>query len=107
MQRSRIQIIASIGFVCLLLLLGINDMAGEIGVPPDAARDAALAECRAKGWQDGDLAQTGFKATMNVLGSTASIVLKSRDPRRPATVRIQLRKQLNLMRWEVVDYKAE
>lgn len=35
------------------------------------------------------------------------MALTSKDLNRPKTVRVQLRKWINLLGWEVVDYKEE
>ena len=106
MKRSKIRIILSVGVSCLLLLLAVNYMAGALSLTSPVL-DAALAECRTKGWEDNDLAQTSNQVSFSILGSTATVILNSKDSNRPKTVRVQLGKRINLLGWEVVDYKEE
>lgn len=106
MKRSKIKLILNVVGGCLLLLLAVNYMAGEL-TATSTALGAALAECRVKGWQANDLAQSGYQVSNSILGSTATITLKPKDPNRPKTVRVQLRKRINLLGWEIVDYKEE
>jgi hypothetical protein len=105
-KSSKIKPILGVVAAGLLLLLGVNYIAGEnsFGQPP---LGAALAECREKGWQDHDLGLSSSEVSSSCLGSTASIVLKSKDPNQPKTVRVQLRRWINLLGWDVVDYKEE
>ena len=107
MQSYKTRLILSLGGGCLLLLLVVNYITGQFS-PRNAYVDAALAACRGKGWQDNDLGLTNSEASNNYgLGSSASVSLKSNDPNRPKTVRVQLRKWINLLGWDVVDYKEE
>jgi hypothetical protein len=106
LKHSRTKLILSVVVGCFLLLLAVNYMAGELS-PTSTALDAALAECRVKGWQENDLAQSGYQVSNSILGSSATITLTPKDLNRPKTVRVQLRKRINLLGWEVVDYKEE
>ena len=106
MKRSKTKLILSAIGMCLLLLLAGNYMAGVLS-PTSTAIDAAMAECRAKGWQQDDLVQPHLEVSNSILGSTATVDLKSKDRNQPKTVHVQLRKRINLLGWEVVDYKEE
>jgi hypothetical protein len=103
---KRSKMILNVVGVCVLLLLAVNYMAGELS-PMNTAFDTALAECRAKGWQDNTLAQTGSQISTSFLGSTAAVVLKTKDQNQPKTVRVQLHRWINLLGWEVVGYEEE
>ena len=106
MKQSKISLMMTVVGVCVLLLLGGNYLAGVLS-PESTALDAALAECRAKGWQNNELAQTGLQISTSALGSAATIVLKPKDREHPNTIRVQLRKRINLMSWQVVGYEEE
>lgn len=106
MESAKIKRILSAVGICLLLLPAVNFMAGQLS-PKNTAFETALAECRAKGWQDNDLDQVGLKVSNSVFGSTAAVVLKTKDRNQPKTIGVQLRKRVNLLGWEVVDYNEE
>jgi hypothetical protein len=107
MKSSKIKLILGLLGAGSLLLLAVNFIAGEFS-PRNAPVDAALAECQGKGWQADDLGLYNSQVWNNYgLGSTASVALKSKDPNRPKTVRVQLRRWINLPNWDVVDYKEE
>jgi hypothetical protein len=104
--HSKIKLILRVVAGSVLLLLTINYMAGNFS-PMNSAFDSAMAACRAKGWQDNDLAQTGSQISNGFFGSTAAVVLASKDQKQPKTVHVQLHRYINLLGWEVVDYKEE
>ena len=107
MKSSKVKLTLGVTGAGLLVLLAVNYIAGNFS-PRNAAVDAALAECRGKGWRDDDLGLSGSQVSNNYgLGSTAEVTLKSKDLRRPKTIRVQLRRWVNLLGWEVVDYKEE
>jgi hypothetical protein len=91
---------------CLLLLLAVTYLAGALA-SLNRAVDAAMAECRAKGWQDNDLGLSTSQVAKYGLVSTATIALNSKDLNRPKTVRVQLRNWLNVLGGQSVDYKEE
>lgn len=42
-----------------------------------------------------------------LLGHTAKIEMKTKDRNQPKTIRVTLRKPINLLEWHVVDYNEE
>ena len=106
MSNPKIKLILNVFGGCFLLLLVVTGLAGALS-SPDKAVDAAIAECRAKGWADKDLGLSTSQVSNYVLVSTATITLNSKDSNRPKTIRVQLRNWLNLLGWQSVDYKEE
>lgn len=90
--------------VCLGLFLLINYGVGVFS-PDQLALDAAFSACREKGWQDGDLGVTKSNVDAWPLGKTADIELSSKNRNDPKTIRMSLRKPLNMLGWQVVAYK--
>jgi hypothetical protein len=68
MRRSRIKPVLSVVGGCSLLFLAVTYTAGELSSPSKAV-DAALAECRAKGWQENDLGRSKTCPLMKALGT--------------------------------------
>ncbi len=105
MNPSKSKFIASV-VGCILLFLAVTYLAGAF-CPQNKPVESAMAECRAKGWQEQDLGITTLQLANYGLLSTASITLNSKDRNQPKAVHVQLRNWLNLLGWEVVDYKEE
>src|SRR6266536_6053291 len=92
--------------VCLGLLLLINLIAG-IASPDQWAFDAALAKCEEKGWQNLDLVIAQSKVSGGLFGKTAVVEFESRDKNQPKKIRVTLRKPVNFVGWQVVDYQEK
>jgi hypothetical protein len=91
---------------CFLLLLAVTYLVGAFASPSRAV-DATLAECRTKGWEDQDLGLSGSQVYNYGLVSTATVTLKAKDAHRPKIVRAELRNWINMLGWQVVEYKEE
>jgi hypothetical protein len=105
-SNPKIKLILSVFGGCFLLLLVVTGLAGAMS-SPNKAVDAAIAECRAKGWPNKDLGLSTVQVSNYGLVSTATITLNSKDSNRPKTIRVQLRNWLNMLGWQSVDYKEE
>jgi hypothetical protein len=105
-SNPKIKLILSVLGGCFLLLLVVTGLAGAIS-SPDKVVDAAIAECRAKGWADTDLGLSISQVSNYGLVSTATITLNSKASNRPKTIRVQLRNWLNLLGQQLVDYREE
>jgi hypothetical protein len=105
-SNPKVKLILNVVGGCFVLLLVVAALAGATS-PPNKAVDAAIAECRAKGWSDKDLGLSTAQVSNYGLVGTAAIALNSKDPNRPKTIRVQLRNWLNLLGWQLVDYKEE
>jgi hypothetical protein len=92
--------------VCVGLLLLVNLIAGIVS-PDQWAIDAASVRCREQGWQKVDVASARSAVSGGLFGKTATIELESRDQDQPRTIRVTLRKPLNFVGWQVVDYQEE
>ncbi|MBI1916207.1 MAG: hypothetical protein HYS12_15955 [Planctomycetes bacterium] len=92
--------------VCLGLLLLVNLIAG-IASPDQWAVDAAKAKCAEQGWQNLDLACARSEVSGSLFGKTATIEFESRDKNQPKKIRVTLRKPVNFVGWQVVDYQEE
>jgi hypothetical protein len=92
--------------VCLGVLLLANLVAGLMS-PDQWAGEAALARCREGGRQD--LKPEAIRSTVstNFFGKTATVEIDVKDKGRLKTVRVTLRKPVNFLGWQVVDYQEE
>jgi hypothetical protein len=88
--------------VCLGLFLLINLIAG-VAASDQWAMDAALTECQKQGWQGADLGMARSDISGGLFGKTAVVQFVSKDRNR--NVRVTLRKPINLISWQVVDYE--
>ena len=91
--------------VCLALFLAVNFIVGIVS-PDQWAFDAAQTELDRRG-ADND--QLFLDATSNVssgfLGSTAVVTFEAKDTNK--TIRVTLRKRINLFGWQVIDYDEQ
>jgi hypothetical protein len=97
---------ATVLAICLVLLLLVNFLAGTLS-PDQWAFDAAMAKCREQGWQKLDLAGVRSVVSRGLFGTTATIEIESRDKDQPKKIRVALRKPVNFVAWQVVDYQEE
>ena len=106
MGKSKTKLFSIILGSCLGLFLVVDFVAGVFS-PDSLALNFALATCREKGWQDGDLAMSKSEVSGWLLGKTAEIELKTKGGNPPKTIHLTLRKPINLLGWHVVAYNAE
>lgn len=106
MAQSKTKLFSITLGVCLGLFLVIDFIAGAVSSDL-LAINAASAICREKGWQDGDLAPRNSEVFGWLLGKTAHIEMTTKNRNPPKTIRVTLRKTINLLEWHVVDYNEE
>lgn len=106
MKKSWAKLVWNVVGVCLVLLLAINYLAGELS-STTTADDAALAKCREKGWKSTDVSLLESNVSNGLLGSRATVVLKPKDRNQPQRIRVTLSRRINLLAWVVVDYNEE
>ena len=94
-----------LGAVVALFL--VIDLIAGLVASDQWAVGAALAACRERGWQDGDLVLSRSELSTRLLGKTATIDFKENKGRPPKTVRVTLRKPINLLAWRVVDFQQQ
>ena len=92
--------------ICLGLFLVIDLVAGALS-QDRLAYDAAKICCREKGWQDSELALSKSSVSAWMLGQTATVELTTKDRGQPKTIRVRLRKPINLLGWQVLEYHEE
>ncbi len=90
---------------CLGLLLLVDLVAGNMA-SDTLAVDAASAVCKEKGWQPADLSMSRSEVS-GLLGKTAVVEFDSKNRDKPKHLQVTLRKWINMMSWQVVDYKEE
>jgi hypothetical protein len=93
--------------LCLVVLaFAVNLVAGLVS-PDEWAVEAATAACRERGLQLDTVNASQSKVQGNLLGRTAEVHLKGKQQERPASVRVTLRKALNILGWQVVAVQEE
>jgi hypothetical protein len=95
--------------VCLVLLVAADLVAGRMS-PDQMAFDAAWAKCRAEGLQDEDkVAIRSSVSNYYFVGKTATVEIdvKDEDKDKTKTIRVTLRKPVNFLPWQVVDYQPD
>ena len=90
---------------CLGLLLLVDLIAGNMA-SDTLAVDAASSVCKEKGWQPADLSLSRSEVS-GLLGKTAVVEFDSKNRDKPKHLQVTLRKWLNLMSWQVVEFKEE
>jgi hypothetical protein len=90
---------------CLGLLLLVDLIAGNMA-SDTLAVDVAWAVCKEKGWQPADLSMSRSEVS-GLLGKTAVVEFDSTNRNNPKHLQVTLRKWINLMSWQVVDYKEK
>ena len=103
MVKSKTKIVAYVIIGAVVALLAIDLIAG-FACPDMWAFDAAAAACRQNGWQPGTWSSGQSKISAGLIGKIATIEFKPNDQSRCKTIRITLRKPLNLLPWKVMDY---
>ena len=106
MKKSWAKLVWNVVGVCLVLLLAINYIAGQLS-STTTANDAALAKCQERGWKDTDVALIESDVSNGLLGSHATVVLQPKDRNQPQKIRVTLSRRINFREWAVVDYKEE
>jgi len=106
MKKSWTKLIWNVVGGCLVLLLAVNYIAGELS-SKTTANDAALAKCRERGWKGTDVAIIESNVSNSLLGSHATVVLKPKDRNQPQRIRMTLSRRINLLEWAVVEYNEE
>ena len=92
--------------ICLGLFLVIDLVAGALS-QDKLAYDTAKTYCREKGWQDSDLALSKSNVSGWLLGQTATVELTTKNRGQPKTIRVRLRRPINLLEWQVLEYHEE
>jgi hypothetical protein len=105
-KKSWVKLIGNMVGGCLLLLLAVNYIVGELS-SKTTANDAALAKCQEKGWKSTDVALIESNISNGLLGSHATVVLKPKDRNQPQRIRMTLSRRINFLEWVVVDYNEE
>jgi hypothetical protein len=90
---------------CLGLLLLVDLIAGNTA-SDTLAVDAAWTVCKEKGWQPVDLSLSRSEVS-GLLGKTAVVEFDSKNRNKPRHLQVTLRKWINLMSWQIVDYKEK
>jgi hypothetical protein len=103
MTKPRSKIVAYVFIGAVVAFLGIDLIAG-FACPDMWAFDAAAAVCRRNGWQPGTWSSGQSKISAGLIGKIATIEFIPNDQSRCKTIRITLRKPINLMPWKVMDY---
>jgi hypothetical protein len=106
MKKSWVKYIGNVVGGCLLLLLAVNYIAGELS-NMTTANDAALAMCQERGWKGTEVALIESNISNDLLGSHATVVLKPKDRSQPQRIHVTLSRRINLLQWAVVDYNEE
>lgn len=104
--KSKTRVPLLLGTSCLGAFLAINIIAGVASLDPWGL-NAAIAACRERGWQDGTWAMSQSNSSSWLVGKAATIELKPKDARQQKTIHVSLRKPMNLMGWQFVDYTEE
>ena len=100
--RGKYALIAiSVVFVGFLLLDGAVGLLGRdnMGVY------TAMEQYRVHGWKDSDLMLSNSTVTGMPFWTSAVLEFKTNQPANLKTVRVHLRKHINLLGWYVVEYK--
>jgi len=93
-------------FSCVAFLLAVAYVAGLFS-SAEGPVQSAMAECRARGWHDGEIGLSGSEVNNYGLLSTATVTWLSKDKDRPRVIRAELRNWLNVAGWQVVEIKEE
>ncbi len=67
----------------------------------------ALVACHTRGWRNGELALSRSNISQWVVGQSAVFEFTTTNRTPAKTIRVILRKPINLMDWRVVDYEEE
>jgi hypothetical protein len=105
MGKAKIKRVLTLAASCLAVLLVIDAIAGGFVDPTGA--NAAIAACKEKGRQDVALGKSRSTVPWWFFGQSATVELKTSNRNPPKTIRVTLQKWLNLLGWEVIDYKEE
>jgi hypothetical protein len=96
------------GLVVLLLALAvIVNVIAMLLEHSQWAIDAAEAACRERGLELDEGSGTKSVVTSNFLGMTAEIEFKGRRRNRATTIRVNLRKPLHFLGWQVDEVREE
>ena len=101
-MKRLLKLLPVVAGICLGLLVVIDFIAG-VASPDRLALDAAMAKCRAEGLPDVEM--KSIHVSVGFIGSTAIVELRTMDKARPETIRVTLRKPVNVLAWQVADYQ--
>lgn len=92
--------------VAIVLVAVVIVMLNASGLTPfgPSLVDAAMAKCVEQGWQEEDLAVLRFQTSWGTGGSRGHIEFRSKNQNPASTIRVELRKPLFSLNWEVVNY---
>ena len=91
---------ALIAVVLSLLLLVVLAISLLTASPVDAAKD----KCVEQGWQEQDLIVMGFKSSGGIFSRSGRVQFQTKNQGPPKTIRVELRKPVYSLRWQVVEY---